>query len=253
MTVTPANLDQVPELVRSCARQGWRMMSFQPAAFQGNSSRWKESYRDIDADDVWRAVEQGVGARLPYRAVQVGDVRCNRSSQGLFVDSRWIPLLDDRDPRDLRARDAVFRHFGGLNWEVRPGLALMRAGRAVAAHPSAVPLAVAWLARLTRRAGGPRRVLRSDIRPVTFVMHRFMDAADVRPAWNLLERGRWSEDAAQREVQERLLGCSYHMAHPETGRLMPACAQHAVFDPLENRRLAGLLPLDGPPEASLGR
>ena len=48
-----------------------------------------------------------------------------------------------------------------------------------------------------------------------------------------------------REAQERLQACSYHMAHPETGRLVPACAQHAVFDPEENRRLAALLPLSG--------
>lgn len=247
MTVTPGNLDQVPELVRSCARQGWRMMSFQPAAFQGNSKRWKEGYRDIDGDDVWRAIERGVGARLPHRAVQVGDVRCNRSSQGLFVGDRWIPLLDDADPRDLRARDAVFRHFGGLNWEVRPTLALLRGGRALAAHPSAAPLAAAWAARLARRAGGLRHLLRSDVRPVTFVMHRFMDTKAVRPAWSLLERGRWSAEPEIRETQERLLGCSYHMAHPETGRLIPACAQHAVFDPVENRRLAGLLPLSDKP------
>ncbi|MGI9539618.1 MAG: radical SAM domain-containing protein [Miltoncostaeaceae bacterium] len=253
MTVTPANLDQVPELVRSCARQGWRMMSFQPAAFQGNSKRWKESYRDIDGDDVWGAIERGVGSRLPYRAVQVGDVRCNRSSQGLFVRDRWIPLLDDRDPRDLRTRDAVFRQLGGLNWEVRPSLALLRVGRAVVTHPSTAPLAAAWAVRLARRGGGLRHLLRSEVRPVTFVMHRFMDAKEVRPAWSLLERGRWSEEPQEREIQERLLGCSYHMAHPETGRLVPACAQHAVFDPIDNRRLAGLLPLDGDPQAVNGR
>jgi hypothetical protein len=32
------------------------------------------------------------------------------------------------------------------------------------------------------------------------------------------------------------------MAHPETGELVPACAQHAVLDPLENLRLQELLP-----------
>jgi hypothetical protein len=76
-------------------------------------------------------------------------------------------------------------------------------------------------------------------------MHRFMDQADVAPAWELLERGRLSDDPRIRETQDRLLACSYHMAHPETGRLVPACAQHAVFDPEENRRLAALLPLSG--------
>jgi hypothetical protein len=31
------------------------------------------------------------------------------------------------------------------------------------------------------------------------------------------------------------------MAHPADGRIVPACAQHAVFDPQENRRLVELL------------
>ncbi len=33
------------------------------------------------------------------------------------------------------------------------------------------------------------------------------------------------------------------MAHPESGTLVPACAQHSVLDPLENLRLAELLPV----------
>ena len=46
-------------------------------------------------------------------------------------------------------------------------------------------------------------------------------------------------------TQERLAACSYHMAHPDTGDLVPACAQHSVLDPLENLELARLLPLAG--------
>jgi hypothetical protein len=40
-----------------------------------------------------------------------------------------------------------------------------------------------------------------------------------------------------------LEACSYAMAHPESGELVPACVQHSVLDPQENRRLAELLPL----------
>jgi hypothetical protein len=35
----------------------------------------------------------------------------------------------------------------------------------------------------------------------------------------------------------------YHMAHPESGTLVPACAQHSVLDPAENADLAVLLPM----------
>jgi hypothetical protein len=33
------------------------------------------------------------------------------------------------------------------------------------------------------------------------------------------------------------------MAHPEEGRLVPACVQHAVLDSRENAKLVKLLPL----------
>lgn len=33
------------------------------------------------------------------------------------------------------------------------------------------------------------------------------------------------------------------MAHPEDGTLVPACVQHCVLDPAENRELRALLPL----------
>jgi hypothetical protein len=87
------------------------------------------------------------------------------------------------------------------------------------------------------------RLIRQHPVPVTFVMHRFMHAADVKPAWELLGRGAMSDDPRILETQERLLACSYAMAHPETGQLVPACVQHGVLDPEENSALAALLPI----------
>ena len=77
--------------------------------------------------------------------------------------------------------------------------------------------------------------------PVTFVMHSFMDARDVAPAWALLQRGTMSDEPRIRATQERLQACTYHMAHPESDELVPACVQHSVLDPLENRDLVTLL------------
>jgi hypothetical protein len=74
-------------------------------------------------------------------------------------------------------------------------------------------------------------------------MHSFMDAADVRPAWEGLQRGEMSGDPRIRATQERLQACSYAMAHPESDMLVPACVQHSVFDPEKNRALQKLLPL----------
>lgn len=76
----------------------------------------------------------------------------------------------------------------------------------------------------------------------TYVMHRFMDAADVRAAWQLMEDGVEAEDPDIRATQERLAACAYGMAHPEQDRVVPACVQHSVLDEGENRKLLQLLP-----------
>ena len=243
MTVTPANLGQVAGVVRDCRAMGYGMFSFQPAAFVGDERRWHEDYRDVTGDQVWAEIERGAGARLDYRVFEHGDVRCNRVAYGFWAGDRWYPFLDGSDPRDLAVRDAFFRYFGSVSFTGTPllPLALTIAGIAVR-HPRAVGLAAGWLARAVRRAG-PRRLLRHGIRPVTFVMHQFMDATDVAPAWELMRRGQVSDDPRIRATQERLAACHYAMAHPEDGTLVPACVQHALLDPAENRELRRLLPV----------
>src|SRR4051812_9882248 len=247
MTVTPGNVDQVASVVRSCRDMGFRMFSFQPAAFIGNSARWRDSYRSLSPDLVWDEISRGAGARLPWPVFQFGDARCNRTAYGALVgaDSRWVPFLDDRVEADLDVRESFFATFGGMDFDVPPLLLGARVARAFAASPSALARAGGWAGRFVRRAGGVRSLFGGGRAPraLTFVMHNFMDAAVVRPAWELMQRGVVSEDAAVREAQERLAACSYAMAHPESGELVPACAQHGVLDPEENRALATLLPM----------
>jgi hypothetical protein len=104
------------------------------------------------------------------------------------------------------------------------------------------PLAAGWAARFVRRVDA-RRLLTGRPRGLTFVVHAFMDADVVGPAWEGLQRGELADDPAVRAAQERLRACSYAMAHPDEDGLVPACVQHAVLDPAENARLARLLPL----------
>jgi hypothetical protein len=243
MTVTPNNIEQVPGIIQRCRTMGYSMFSFQPAAHMGDERRWTEDYRSLEADAVWVKIEEGAGARLPYRPVQVGDERCNRSAFGFYLGDRWHSLLDEDDASDMEVRDAFYRCFGGMHFNAPLHLLIPRVIRATASHPDAAPIAAKWLRRMVRRAGGPAALLRHRIVPMTFVMHRFMHAADVQPAWELLERGELSEHPRIRETQERLQACSYAMAHPETGRIVPACVQHSVLDPDENRRLRVELPL----------
>jgi len=242
-TVTPRNIDEIPQLVRDCRRMGFRMFSFQPAAYIGDPARWKDAYRAVSTDEVWKRIEEGVGARLHYRAEQVGDVRCNRTAHGIYVGDRYETLLDEDDRRDARALEDYIRAFGGMDFaEPRRGLVAMRGARAIVRHPAVLRSGLPWAARLVRRLGGIRAMRHERPKAVTYVMHAFMDAADVKPAWELLQRGELSEDPTLRATQERLQACSYAMAHPESGTLVPACAQHTVLDPLANRRLRELLP-----------
>lgn len=247
MTVTPGNVAEVADVVRSCRDMGFRMFSFQPAAFIGNSARWRDSYRSLTPDLVWDEISRGAGARLPWPVFQFGDARCNRTAYGALVgaESRWVPFLDDRVDADMRVRESFFQTFGGMDFDVAPLLLGARVARAFAAEPAGLLRFGGWAGRFARRAGGVRELFFGGRPPraLTFVMHNFMDAAVVRPAWELMQRGEVSGDPALREAQERLSACSYSMAHPESGTLVPACAQHSVLDPDENRALATLLPI----------
>lgn len=247
MTVTPANVGEVAEVVRAAGRMGFGMLSFQPAAHVGDARRWRGDYRggDVSADAVWAEIERGAGTRLDHHVIQNGDLRCNRTAYGFLVGDRWVPFLDGDDPRDLSVRDDFLRHLRGIGFGgTPPALLAAKLVRLAARRPRLLLVAARWAARAVRRAGGLVAVLRHPPRPLTFVMHRFMDAADVGPAWELMQRGTVSTDPRLRETQERLAACHYAMAHPDDGTLVPACVQHSVLDPAENARLATLLPLD---------
>ena len=242
MTVTPRNLDQVAEVTHACLGMGFGMLSFQPAAYVGNPKRWREDFHEVSMDAVWAEIERGAGTRLPWQHLQVGDPRCNRSAYGVLASGQWTQVLDDRDPRDLHARDAFLEAFGGMDFHRPASVLAIAIASVLARRPRMVPAAAGWANRFIRRAG-LRRLLTGRPRGMTFVVHAFMDAAVVRPAWEALERGETATDPAVRAAQERLQACSYAMAHPDQDRLVPACVQHSVLDPQENARLKRLLPL----------
>ena len=250
MTVTPRNLDQVASVARTGMALGFGMMSFQPAARVGNPRRWREDFSAVGIDEVWRELERAAGTRLPWRHLQVGDPRCNRTAYGVLAGGRWTPFLDDDDARDLRVRDRFLDFFGGMDSD-RPLTQLVAAvARVVVRHPSVVPVAAAWALRMSRRAGW-WRLLTGRPRGFTFVVHAFMDADVVGPAWAALERGEIADDAIVRAAQERLRACSYAMAHPDEDRLVPACVQHCVLDRSENAALLEALPLPSREPASI--
>ncbi|MEX0658003.1 MAG: hypothetical protein WD080_02620 [Egibacteraceae bacterium] len=239
MTVTPANVGEVAEVVAVCRELGFRMCSFQPAAQVGDQRRWHADFRALSDDAVWAEVERGAGARLPYKALQVGDTRCNRVTWGLWAGGRYVPVLDDADARDLRARDAFLRVLPGNLLFAPRALAAARVLRALLSRPGDLPAIASWALRYANRLGpGSLR----GVHPTTYVMHSFIDAAEVGPAWALLQQGVVAEDPRVRAAQERLRACAYGMAHPELDQIVPACVQHSVLDAQGNAELIQLLP-----------
>lgn len=248
MTVTPANLDQVAEVVAEVSRMGYGLMSFQPAAHVGDERRWREDYRPVDIDAVWAELEAGMGQRLDHDAVLFGDPRCNRTALGLRLGRAWLPWADVARPAERVARDAFYAHFGGMSFGgTRPALLAGKILRVLLRHPGDVAVALGWAGSAARRVlrtpGWFRALRRREVASLTFEVHSFMDAADVAPAWAETVAGRTSTDPGVRATQERLAACTYSMAHPETGELVPACVQHSVLDPGENEALRRLLPL----------
>ena len=244
MTVTAENLDQVPGVIARNRDLGYRMFSFQPAAYVGHRGRWRDGYRAFDDDDVWARIEEGASVRLPYRGLQFGHLRCNRVTWGAWVGDRYVPVLDDADPRDLRTRDRFLADLPGpIGYGPLPQRAAKLA-RVLATRPGLVPSVAGWAARFVRRAGGVGPQWRR-VHPTTFVMHRFIDAGDTAAAWALVEAGASTADAQLAETIERLQACAYSMSHPETGAMVPACVQHAVLDPVENAQLVRFLPRSG--------
>lgn len=249
MTVTRANLDQVGDVVAAVVPLRYSMMSFQPAARVGDPRRWiDDPGQGVGIEEVWDRIEAALGQPVAWQALQFGDSRCNRSAFGVLVHDTWVPLLDPADPADLAFRDAVFARIPGVSLAGdEPWVVAVRVARLVTTHPGLALRAVAWGVRMVRRAGGwaalARAVARRRVRGMTFVVHAFMDAASVIPAWEAQSRGETASDPDVRATQERLQACVYTMAHPETGELVPACVQHSVLDPEQNRQLVTLLPM----------
>lgn len=264
MTVQAVNLPFIAQAVHESKAMGFRLMSFQPAAQQGAQKRWVENLRSIADDDgeiVWKEIEKGMGIRLPYSLFQMGDVRCNRMCAcGILgplgdPNPRIFPLFDDRCQHDVHCRNLIFQEFGNI--VMMPHLLAVKLVRTILTKPWLTIAALRWCLRIVGRAGGLWPVLRRGIRPLTIVMHRFMDAKDVSKAWDLMDAGISTDDARVdeagpriRETMERLASCSYAMAQPDQGRVVPACVQHSVYDPVENKELAKLLSLRDQPQSA---
>ncbi len=149
MTVTRGNLAEVAEVVRAVRTMGFALMSFQPAARIGDERRWPRDEAGaggaggVGMDELWEEIESGMGQRLAWQPLQVGDPRCNRTAFGLLVGERWIPAVDPDSPGDLAVRDLCLQRYGGFGLDAsRPGRVAARVAAALVRHPTHALVAI---------------------------------------------------------------------------------------------------------------
>jgi hypothetical protein len=196
--------------------QSWSLLSFQPAAFVGDDSRWNQQFRQIDSDDVWSKIEEGVGRKLPFKMLQMGDERCNRTCWGIVCGDSYFPYLEETDEEVFfffflgggerncvtlfsQFRDAFFLvgRVQFTNPQIGVLIPLLRTLRIIFQSPIArfgLLIRYLWLF-VFLRVGIWNLVLnwwKGKVFPLTVVMHTFMDADLVREAHVLNKRNEWS-------------------------------------------------------------
>ena len=190
MTVTPANVGEIPEVIRALKKMRFSLMSHQPAAFIGDVTRWNDEFRTIDSDYVWSKIEEGFGRPLPFRMLQMGDERCNRSVWGILVGDGYFPYLEEGDDE---FRDAYFTvaRIQFTNPAVGKFIPFLRLVRIILQRPLqrlVLLLRYLYLLIFVRIGLWNLMINIRQTRPITIVMHNFMDAENVKQAHALNQR-----------------------------------------------------------------
>ncbi len=177
-SVFAGNLDEIPAIVRFFAARAdvVRVASFQLQADTGRGVL-RERAACVTQGAVIAAIERGAGTRLDFDALHAGHARCNRYALAWEIGGRLHDALADR---------AFVRRFVRRTADLElPRTSRGAAIRAVATAVARAPdlwmgalrytLATLWEARrdLARARG--------RINKLTFVVHSFMDAADLDP------------------------------------------------------------------------
>ena len=207
MTVTPRNVGQVAEVVRAARDMGFRMFSV-PA---GRLHRATRALAGGPAGDHAETTSGRRSSAAPAHGctgarLQIGDQRCNRTAYGGWVGDRYVPMLDEDDPRDRRLLSDFHRRVRRHGLRRTPAPAAARLLRAVARHPGCAAGA-AWRAR-----GSPPRPRAAHPR---HLRHALVHGRGGRDAGLGAHAGRHrGRGPGAAEAWERLQACAYAMAHP---------------------------------------
>lgn len=210
VTVTRANLDAVPEIVRwfLAHADAFKMVSFQPLAAVG---RTDPALEGVTPDALWQRIAQGTGdADVRRGEGYLGHPHCSRFVQGLVARRRgglaFVPLYRSDRQDEMALVSALTDRLGGASFRLDSrSTALRRASHILVHHGGFLARrALPYLWRLVRRAGSVR------LRYFCIVSHHFMSAAE----------------SATPVGRERLAACAFRV--PIDGRLEPMCAVNAL-------------------------
>lgn len=223
VTVTPDNIDQIPELLHWALRNhdAFRMLSFQPLAEIGRTR--DRGSPEVSLDAVWSRICMAIGKPLNRNALHFGHPACNIVCP-LFVVSlgeryEIVECVPRGDRRGLALMSRMLDAVGGLDpLGIDLSRGIPRLLSILARNPGL--LVSAGLHALTR-AWRERRLLGSiaarlallqsvRVRPWALVVHAFMNR----------------EELSTPVGRERLSACVFRV--PVDGRMVSMCELNAT-------------------------
>ncbi len=204
-TVFDGNLHEVPDLVRFFVRHAdlVRFASFQLGADTGRGIV-RERGTGATAAALIDAIQRGTGVALSFDTLLAGHPSCNRTAMAVVAGGRCVDLLSDR----ALATEVLQRTAGLVADRSRPIATGFAFALAALREPDLAFRSLRWALRAVWQLRGGLLPGRGPAGKLTFLVHSFMDAADLDPA--------------------RLDTCVFMAATPQG--LMPMCQFNARRD-----------------------
>lgn len=252
MTISPENLDGVPDVMRWLVRNAdvFKMISFQPMAQVGRTVDGLGGGVTVDA--LWKKISEGLyGADVdPQRLLRgqmwLGHSACNKYVPGYVVkeqgrEPRFVVARDGEDPVDVRMNETFWGRFGGLSFRTDDFLTAVARATGVLTQGFDIfakhlgPYLEHLLKRLDPEH--PLRLLgrwltgRAKVNGLLIVSHHFMSD--------------WEIDTPL--GQERIAACVFHV--PIDGKIVSMCevnaagVRDAYYEDIRAGRVPGSTPV----------
>lgn len=223
LTITEANLDDVPDVVRWSIRNAdsFRMVSFQPVAEVGRTQ--DRAMDGITLDSVWEKICAGIGYTANRHAMYFGHPKCNIVVPLVVIRSGEFCVVVESVRHENAWDERMFRRlltgFGGFTTvNTNPWQAALKIVSLMVRSPT-VPMEL--IPYTFYRLWGLRRILAQlcgnlirfrgiSVRPLIIVVHRFMGQAELGTP----------------EGRERLAACVFKL--PVSGDMVSMCEMNAT-------------------------